>query len=164
MVKDKLRELVDGMVELEALLDDPDIPDEAIIDTLEGQSGVLADKLNDTGKLIAHWSDWSKSVTAEAKRCQDRKRVLENRVRRLKGYIAYQLQRLNEPRVETDLYTFRMQRGHDVVVIEDTEQLPAEYVEVSYTPKKAEIKAALRRGEEIPGARLEQNPDFLVIR
>lgn len=164
MVKKTLRDLVHEHLELEELLDDPEIPDEAIRDTLEATEGLMADKIDAIGKLIRHWSSLDEGLKDEIQRLQGRRRMFANRVGRLKGYLLYALGRLNEPRVETGMFTVRVQRGQEVAVIDDLELIPAELVEVAVEPRKAEIKAQLKAGSTVPGAHLERGADYVVIR
>lgn len=164
MVSATLRDLVNDRLALEELLDDPEIPEQAIYDTLEALDATLGDKMDGAAKILRHWSQSEDAINEEVKRLRNRAKMFHNRQTRLKGYLIYQLSRLNNPKVETALHTIAKRAGQQVVVVDDLDALPAEYVEVTHTARKAEIKTALRNGEEVPGAHLERGADFVVVR
>lgn len=86
----------------------------------------------------------------------------EARAARLTGYLQLQLRRLepNAKRFELPNHDVVSRAGSTVVDIENEEDLPPEFFNNPKPPKAkpnlVAIKAALQKGEDVPGARLVQ--------
>jgi hypothetical protein len=154
-----LRDLISQKLDVEGF---EDIDPEVLADTLEGIEGTLTEKVDAIAGLLGLWKRHEEGIAAEIKRLQSRKSVFANRQKRLKEYLAFQLGRLNEPKIETDLHTAALRKGQLAVVIDDEEALPEECIKVTRTPDKAAIKQALKGGE-LQGAHLQRGPDYVVL-
>lgn len=154
-----LRDLISQKLDVEGF---EDIDEETLRDTLEGIDGTLSEKVDAIASLLTHWGQMESVVSAEIKRLQERKSVLANRKTRLKDYLAFQLGRLNQPKIETDLHTVSLRKGAERVVIDG--ELPDDLLIFSEpTPDKRAIKEALKDGREI-AAHLERGPDYAVVK
>lgn len=158
-----LYEITDDIQDVLDMLDDPDIPDEAIHNTLEGLEHSLGDKLDAIAALVEKWKSQAERVDKEAQRLVARKRVLNNRAQRLKGYALFHLTKLNKSTLETDLHNFTVRKGAERVVVDDVDGLPDMLVRVERTPLKGEIRDALRQGADLP-AHLERGKPSLIIK
>jgi hypothetical protein len=159
-----LQELTNAMRELEGLMADPDIPTEAIEDTLSGIP--LGEKLDACAAKLGQWEGMAATCKAEQDRLAKRRKALENRVNRLRSYMAFCLGGLNDPRVETDLHIFNLQDPQErlMVDVDSPGELDARYRKVSVSVDTARLKADLKDGKEVEGAHLERGAPFLVIR
>lgn len=79
--------------------------------------------------------------------------------------LAFDLMQAAErPKVELPVATLSIRKGVNSVVIEDLEAIPQGYRRVEVVPLKTEIKKALEKGDDIPGARLQTGPDGLSVK
>lgn len=143
---------------MEARLRELDCDEQTIADTLEGESGDLIDKLCAVMAVAL-------SMEAEAEqvqqyvlaRAQARVSALNKRAERLRTYAKDAMKSCNVPRVEQPDMRFRLRDNPPSVVIEDEKKVPAVYwksTTVEALDKKA-LADQLKRGQAVPGARIE---------
>jgi CxxC motif-containing protein len=155
-----LKQIVIDRLNVEGL---EDVPDEVIRDTLESIDGTLAEKIDAIAGLLNAWQRHEEGIAEEIKRLQNRKAVFGNRSKRLREYLLFQMKRLNNPKVETDLHTVSVRGGIDHVVIDNEELIPETYFKVVRMLNKTKLKAALKEGQVV-GAHLEKGEDFVVVK
>jgi len=157
-----LRDLIGQKLDVE---DFDDMPEEVLRDTLEGIEGSLGEKIDAIAGLLTSWSQHEDVIAAEIKRLQSRKTTFANRKTRLKDYLAFQLGRLNQPKLETDLHTVSLRKGQQRVVIDADSVFELGDNLLVYkdpTPNKKAIKLALDDGQDIP-AHLERGDPYVVV-
>ena len=109
----------------------------------------------------------AEAVKAEADKLTARKKSLENKIDGLKNWLLYALngEKLKTPRC--NVYQTHSQR----VAVEDEAGLisflktledPGRFVRYTEELRKDEIKKALKDGDEIPGAVLEQTESVVI--
>ncbi len=152
-------------------------------------------KVENITRLIASWDAHAVMVKAEEARLRRRRQIDENKITRLRSYLTKHMERTGLKKIETDFKNIGFRQGLEVVRIDDEDALPDELVktQVVMTPKKAEIKVALKLHREavvvaeklqeleggneeiaaafdaanelaVPGAHMERNPSFVVIK
>ena len=82
----------------------------------------------------------------------------------LRGVAFAIMEALNIAKFKHPEFTVSVQAGRPGVVVTDAEALPTEYVRVETSPDMTKIKAALARGETIPGAELSNAAPVLTVR
>lgn len=149
-----------------ARLADDDLPPEMIADTLEGMQGVFEDKLEGMLQLIKNDQAYSAALREEEKRLAERRKVADNRVDRLKEYIALCMEKGGLKKVRAGLQEVSTRKGVNSVVVSDAELLPDDLVDfkTETVPIKSEIKKRLDAGEEIKGAKLQMGKPSLIIK
>ena len=153
----ELTENYRGLMEL-------DVPEEALIDTLEAISAEFDDKAIAVGYVIKNLNSEADAIDAEIKRLSGRKSARMNRVKSLKTYLIGNMSVLDKKTIECDLFSISRQKGRMSVFIDSQDALPEEYLKVSVSPDKTAIKKAIDSGEEVKGAHLERGSDSLVMR
>lgn len=156
-----LRDLVTQLLDVEEM--EGEVDDQTLHDTLDGIEGTMGGKIDAIAGLCASWAQREDVIAEEIRRLQKRKRAFQGRRERLKGYLAYQLGRLNKPSFETDLHTVSLRKGRVSVVVDDVDALPAEYQQVKVEADKNKLKAALAE-DAVEGAHLETGDPYVVIR
>lgn len=93
-----------------------------------------------------------------------RRQATEKRIAWLKSYLLQSMQACEITEISCPEFAIRIARNPCAVVISDESQLPQDYMveKISYAPDKQAIREALRQGEEIPGARIEQRSRLVV--
>ena len=80
----------------------------------------------------------------------------EGIVGRMKDRIHTAMKVMNVQEIEGKSIRFKIQNSPASLVLDGSASLPVEMTIVTVTPDSAKIKAALKSGETVPGARLEQ--------
>lgn len=155
----KLYELTSDFRSFMDAVDNDEIPEEAIADTLECIELAIEDKADNMACLLKNLEAEINAIKAEASRLVERGRAKEKTYNRIKEYLADNLQRVGIDKIETarNKITFRksesVEIGDEDAFIEWAEKERDELLTYS-APKvnKTAIKKALKGGEEIPGA------------
>jgi hypothetical protein len=122
----------------------------------------FAHKAEGYTRLILKWESEIDAAAAEIKRIQAIKKTKENSVARLKEMLLHALQVFGQEdktgvkRYETPLFKLSTRRSQAVEIVDETE-LPDAFWVVKKEVGKAAISAALKEGEEVPGAFLKEN-------
>lgn len=161
-----LRIMTGQYQELMALASDPELPPEALADTLEGLEGEIKIKAENIVHVLLNSDTDITALDVEIKRLQARKKAIENGKSRLKDYLRFNMEATGISKIACPLFSISLGKGRDIVSIDDEEQLPAGCVKTKVTsaPDKATILAYLKEGIHIPGASLIKSQSSLRIK
>ncbi len=159
------------------ILTDPeaDYPADAIADTLEGIEGELQDKAVNVVQYMRNLETTAAAIKDAEGKMRLRRQALENHAARLKSYVHDSMKATGVTKIECPYFSLAVQKNPGSVET-DARQLPAKFVSVlvempgedfyrlqeelsnhtvkELKPRKTEIKAAIKGGEAVPGARL----------
>lgn len=131
---------------------------EALIELSASLKGELDHKLDNIEYLKRERKDKVNGLKDEIKRLQDRVKMFEGEVAKL---VNLQNFLLGGEKEKTDKFTFFYKTTESVHVTNE-DALDKKYIVTSTKPDKAEIKKALKAGEEIAGAELEEKSSLSV--
>lgn len=150
-------ELTEDYMNLLAMAEDPDIDEQAFMDTLEGIEGALEDKADGYAKVMKQLEANADGLEAEIKRLQERKSLMAKNVDRMKSTLQKMMETTGKEKFKTELFSFNIQNNPPSLVMdsEDIEVIPMEYL-VPQDPKidKTKIKADIKAGKEITFAHM----------
>jgi len=148
------------------VLTDPanDIPLDAITDTLEGIEGQLQEKATNVAKFMQNLDATAKAIKEAEQKMAQRRRTIENRAQGLKDYLKHNMEASGITRIESPWFVLSVQKNPGAVEITDERQLPDDFKIEVVTQKidKAAIKAALKAGQDVPGATLVQGTRLAI--
>jgi hypothetical protein len=106
------------------------------------------------------------AISEEIKRLQALKKAKDNTIQRLKDTVVNAMQIYGLEKVETPTLKLSIRRS-EAVIIDDifTKVNPEGYYmteKITYTPDKTMIKEAIKRGENIEGARIIENYNLQI--
>lgn len=161
-----LYELTTEYMELLAMLEDPDVDDELIADTLEGIDGELEVKADGYARVMRQMDADAKAIKAEEERLANRRKSLENRAANLKSRLQQMMEITGKVKFKTELFSFGIQKNPAAVVIDEQyiENIPEEYL-IRQDPKidRAKLKEDLKAGKDLDGiAHLEQTESLRI--
>ena len=151
----KLYELNQQYNQLLEMADDLD--PEVLKDTLESIKESIEDKAENTAKLIRSWEAEIKAIKDEEKRMAERRKALESNAKRTKEYLFEQLEIAGIQKVKRPLITVYTANNPHSIEILDSTLIPSNFI-IQKDPEidKKGLIEAIKRGEEIPGAKLYQ--------
>lgn len=164
----KLYELANDYVALMQAIENEELPEEAIADTLEAITGEIEDKADGIACVLKSLDAEIFAIKAEEHNLAERRKAKENAKERIKQYLADTLLGLGIDKVETARNKITFRKSESVEVDDDT------FFEwackngshlLTYTapkPNKTEIKKALKAGEEIEGARIVSGQNIQI--
>lgn len=160
-----LYELTEDIVILQSMMEDEDVDEQALKDTLEGSEGAFDDKIESYCKVIKNLEADAEALKKESKRLSDKKKVIENNIARMKKAMMDALI-VTGKREAGGLIKAKIQKnGGALPLIVDLEgaDLPEEYRKVEYSADGAKIREALDNGEELAFARYGERGEHLGI-
>ena len=115
--------------------------------------------------LIRSLENLRDGMKTEAQRLTERQRVIDNRIRSIKEWYQRNLDAMGKSKVETMRGTMAVQNNPPSLKVTDAEKIPICYltlVPARYEVDKDAVKTALKAGEEVPGAHLEQGRSLRI--
>ena len=161
-----LYELTSEYLDLLAMLEDPDVDEELINDTLEALGGELEVKADGYARVMRQMDADAKAIKAEEERLANRRKSLENRSAALKGRLQQMMEITGKVKFKTELFSFGIQKNPAAVVMDEQyiENIPECYL-IIQEPKidKQKIKEDLKAGLDLEGiAHLEQTESLRI--
>ena len=143
---------------------DPDtgeVDGDALVAYAEYQ-GQAAEKLEGTACYVRELEAEAEAIKAEEDRLAKRRKALEGKAARLKAYMMPALEAMGG-KVKGVMASLRISRTQAVYVF-DLDALPDAFkrVNTTVTPDKVALKKALKDGETIPGAALEERQSVVI--
>lgn len=147
------------------MLCDPEIPEEAVLDTIEMIEADMDIKADSYAKIMKSMDGDIAAIDGEIKRLQERKNSLRNRKNWLKSGLENMMRTTGRTKFKTALFSFNIQKnGGSVPVILDPDMpVPAEWLKPG-DPDTTKIRKYLEAGNELPFAMLGVRGESLRIR
>ena len=159
-------ELTSDYLNLLELAEDPDIDEQAFLDTLEGIEGALEDKADNYAKVMRMLEADTKGIKAEEERLAKRRKTIEGNVSRMKSALQFAMQTTGKTKFKTTLFSFGIRKNPPSVVIDaaNVRDFPEQYViESEPVLDKKALKDALKAGEDMTGlCHLEQSESLSI--
>lgn len=153
----KLYEISDNYHDAMKMVEDGEITAEMMADTLDAIEGERDEKLTACGAQVLNLLANANTIGNEIKRLQARKKAFENNAKWLKQYMLTHMQRMGCSRIETPLYSIKVNAGKSKSVeITDLAKLDDQFITEITTVKvdKKAIGDLLKAGETVAGAEL----------
>lgn len=140
--------------------------------TQETYDDSLSASLDDYGVKASNVISYIKSLNAEAvmyeeeiEKLQKRQKAASKQAEFYNGYLLQQMLKLDQKEAGEGIHTCKIKKGSKRCVIEDDHWVPDRFMtrQVTYSPDKNAIKAAIKAGETIEGAELVAGPSTLKI-
>ena len=158
-----LYELTNDYLTLLDMAEDPDIDEQALIDTMEGIEGEIEIKADGYARVMKQLEATSANLEFEEKRLMNRRKTIDRNIKRMKQALQDAMVATGKPKFKTDLFSFMIRKNPASVVIDRETCIPPEFL-IPQDPKidKKAIKAAIDRGDDITFAHLEQGESLII--
>lgn len=162
----KLYEIEQVYTDFLEAVENGEIPEEAMGDTLEAIQGEFREKADNIACAIKNISAESAALKAEEKALKERRESKDRKVDQLKHYLRQAMETVGFKKLETTRNVVSLRLSTSVYVPDEQQFFAAhpEYCKVEEVIKisKAEIAKALKAGEEISGAELRTNQNLQI--
>lgn len=164
----KLYELTNDYLALLEAIDNDEIPEEAIADTLESITACIEDKADSIACLLKNLDAECIAIKAEEARLAERRKAKEKAHERIKQYLSETLLRAGLDKIETARNRITFRKSESVEVAEEVfiswARMHRDDLLTYTAPKvnKTEVKKALKSGDEIIGAELRINQNIQI--
>ena len=166
----KLYELSKDYESLILAIENGDIPEEAVVDTLESITTLLDEKADNIACWIKQLTAEAEAIKAEEDRLKARRTAKLNRAERLTNYLSECLANSGRTKIETARNVISFRKNPEKVVFDNE----AKFIEwamlnadslLNYgkpTVDRTAIRVALENGAEIEGCRIESSQNLQI--
>ncbi len=141
-------------------LQELDLDDQTLTDTLEGLSGTLEAKAQATAVVVRNLESMAEQIKQAEDAMASRRKAIENRARSIRSYVLRCMQKAGISKIESPLFRISIKKNPPAVEVDSAVLIPDEYWTQPPPPPaqldKVKIKQDIQAGIEIPGVHLEQ--------
>jgi hypothetical protein len=156
-----LYEIVRYRDQFERLAESGEVDAQTVLDTLESLDGELNDKAVSIAQFSQNLDATAQAVREAAKAMLSRADRIEKRAESIRNYLLYNMQFAQVTKIECPWFVIAVRKNPAAVAIDDEAAIPEAYrVQPEPPPPRLDKKAigaALKAGEDVPGARLVQS-------
>ena len=152
------------------MLEEGDIPEEAISDTLESIEGELSEKVDNIISVIKNMRAEAEAIKAEVKELTERARLKQKKAESLLNYINETLARIGMSRYESARHKVSYRKSQALEVADEDALIDflatngyddlLKYEKPSIN--KTELKLAIDRGVSFPGAEIKKKLNIQI--
>ena len=159
----KLYELSTGYKNIEYLLENGEDSEElaAVLNSLDAE---IEDKAENIAKLIKNYEADIEAFKEEEKRIAERRRTLENDVKRLKEYLFNNMKLTGKTKFKKGTFSFNIAKNPPSVEIVNQDIISSDYKTYTEVLDRKAILQDLKNGKDVQGAILKDDNESLRIR
>lgn len=159
----KLYEITDQYRKLESYIEEIDnVGDaEAFTQLNEWVQDTLENKAQAICCLIKELDADAEAYKAEADRLTSLRKTTENKAKRLKEYLQWNLESIGQDKLKLPLFNVSIQANPESAKVNE-DLLPEGYWKIERKPDLSAIKEALKSGEQVEGAWLERTRSLRI--
>ena len=139
---------------LQSLVDSGDIDEQTMIDTLDGLDGDMREKCINTAAVFKNYEADIKAMKEAEANIAQRRKSLESQINWLKNYLKTNMERTEITEISSPYFAIKIKKCPPSVVVDG--EVPDDFMKIVKNPDKAAIKQAIKDGEDIDFAHLEQ--------
>lgn len=147
-----------------ALEADPDLPMDAIADTLDGLQGEIKEKGTNVAAYIRNLESTAEAVKEAEAGMARRRKAMEARAEYLRIYLHRNMKECGISKIECPHFTVSVHDNPPSVEVFSQQMLPAEYIKAKLVESVDRVSLAkdLKGGKEVPGARLVRGERVVI--
>lgn len=139
-------------------LQEMDLDEQTLTDTLEAMSGDLELKATNVAMFVRNLEAGAEAIKAAEKAMADRRKALEGKAERIREYLLSNMLRTGITKIECPYFALSVRKNPPAVEVLDQAMIPDEYFDIPEPPaptlNKNRLKEALKNGVEVQGAKL----------
>jgi hypothetical protein len=158
-ITSELQSLLDEVTELQGEL----TPDLEV--RMENVNHAITMKTDNVVQWVQSQEDLISLVDMKVKELADFKKGILAKLDRFDGYVDACLNRMNTNKIQGELYQISKRKPTKVVIIHDEKEIPMDFIKIPEpepTIMKTEIAKALKSGQSVPGASLEDSKNVSI--
>ena len=132
---------------------------ESVLNNLNDE---IEDKAENIAKLIKNYEADIEAFKTEEKRIAERRRTLENIVKRLKEYLFNNMKLTNKTKFKKGTFSFNIVKNPPSAEITNADIISSDYKVLTETIDKKAILTDLKKGKDVQGAILKQSESLRI--
>lgn len=145
-------------------LEDLELDEQTISDTLEGFSAEFDDKVISIASFIRNLEATAEAIKKAEEAQAERRKSLEKKADYLRTYLINNMKEVGKSAIECPLFAVKLRQNPASVQVQDDAVLPIHFMVIksSTVLDKKKLKEALEAGEQIEGASLIRNTSISI--
>lgn len=145
-------------------LEETDLDEQTIADTLEGYAAEFNDKVVSIVSLIRNLETTAEAIKEAERHQKERRDAIEKKAQWLRDYVLRNMTTVGCEKVSCGLFAVRVRQNSPSVQIADDAEIPASYIsqKIVVSPDKKALKEALESGVEIKGVSLVRSNSLTI--
>lgn len=147
-------------------LQDMELDDQTLMDTLEGLSGELEVKATNVAMFVRNLESSAEAIKAAEKAMAERRKAIEAKAERIRQYLLENMQRTGITKIESPYLAIGLRKNPPSVEVIDQALIPDEYFDIPEPPaptlNKNRLKDDLKAGVIVEGAKLFQGQSLSI--
>ena len=146
-------------------LNDSDLDQETIADTLDGASGDLEEKIINTAKYYRNIEADADKIEEAAKAMLARAKTLRTHSGHIKQYLQSNMEQAGLQKVSSPWFVISIAQNPEAVTVDDETLIPRDYfkeIPASFVLDKNLLKSAIKDGFTVPGVRLTRGTSLRI--
>jgi len=146
-------------------IQDEDLPDDVLADTLEAMEGEIEIKGENLAKVIEKINYDIDTLKAHKANIDKRIKARVNKIESIKNYLRENMEATGIKKLQSPLFTINCVEGRNMVNIVNEDELDDDYVTVKVvtSPDKKKILEDLKQGVDVKGATLAKTKSSIRI-
>ena len=161
-----LYQITNDYLQLMQMMEDPELDPQTLADTMEGIEGELEVKAEGYAKVLKNLEADVVAIKAEVDRLSERKKTIENNIKRMKESLQYAMEATGKTKFKTELFSFSVRNNVPKVVMDEPyiENVPERFLKYKDPEiNRTAIKDAIQNGEDLEGlAHLEVSKGLII--
>ena len=160
-----LYEITERFRNIAELLDNPEIPEEVLIDALDSIEGEFEDKATNIVRFMKSIEGDCKIIKEEEQRLASRRKALEAKSARMKQYLEDSMKLINKTKFKTPFYSFNISANPKSIEILDEAIIPEKYKSyetICKIDKKAILSDMKENNIEVEGVKVNQTSSLKI--
>lgn len=172
--KDKLKkgekmtlyELTGNYKKLSEMMDDPEIDEQALADTMEAVQGEYDDKVANYGRVILIKNAEIDSLDKEIKRLQSKKETVKKNVTKLKGAVYLSMKETGRTKAGDSITSIRIRKngGKLPLIFNEGVEVPTEFTKTTIETDNDKVREALDEGKVLSFAHYGERGESITIK
>jgi vacuolar-type H+-ATPase subunit E/Vma4 len=149
---------------LMSMLNQPELPSQAILDTSQAFEGEIKIKATDIGALMINLDAQMDAMKEAIERMKSRLKTVEKQKEWLSENLKYAMEKWNITEISSPEFSIKIAKNPPALIIDEELEIPPDYfvTKIEHVPDKNKIKEALMAGKKIGGVTLKSSTRLIV--
>lgn len=129
-------------------------------DTLESISGDIEEKSINVAMFVRNLEASAAAIETQIEAMNDRAAAIRKKAAHVRDYLLSNMEHAKLQRIESPFFVLSIRKNPPSLIVDDEKKIPASFLKTPEPPPpsldKTKLKDALKAGQEVPGAHLEQ--------
>lgn len=129
-------------------------------DTLESIGGDIEEKSINVAMFVRNLESSAAAIETQIESMEDRSKAIRKKADHIKDYLKANMEHAKLQKIESPFFVLSIKKNPASLILDDEKLVPPSFLKIPEPPPpmidKTKIKEAIKGGQVVPGAHLEQ--------